>query len=134
MFKEISGSYAQLSAEERDTLATLIQARIDLAEKTAVLDRMRVKVLRNYTPEGETELAEYARTVLDPLRRSVTTQQSEMAMSAIDVKSLKALLPMILLGVSQGINLPMLLATMNVEPDHVEVMVKAAKEYFDKTD
>lgn len=129
-FDNISSSYEDLTPEEREKAADLIESRNDLALKMFELNRMRVQVLRNYTPEGEQALANFTSTMIAPLRAHASTQKAALLQDAVNVEGLKSLLPMIAMGLLQNINIPLLLTATDVDPDVINEMMAMAKKFI----
>lgn len=127
----LDSSLDSLSPEDRERLADLLEARLALAEQQRVLNQMRITHLRDPKAVSEEQVNGYAKDIIAPARSRISEQQVLLLQSSIDAQKLKDMLPMILLAVTQSINIPLLLAALNIEPDMVEDLVKHIKEFID---
>jgi hypothetical protein len=129
VFGGIDSSYGDLDLETRTALASFLSDRNEYTKQLLKLNELRIKVLQNPTPDGEKQLAEYSSAIVAPLRGKLSEQTVELLKRAIDLDSLKGLLPIIFLGVTQAINVPMLLTILGIDPDMIEQLVGQAKKF-----
>jgi peptidoglycan hydrolase-like protein with peptidoglycan-binding domain len=66
-----------------------------------------------------------------PVRSRMMEISTELAKQAVDIDKAKAMLPMVLMALSQSVNIPLLMASLNIEPDMVESLTKQLKQYFE---
>jgi len=130
MLSEISGSYAGLTKEQRESLANLLQVRNEYTQAVIILNQKRIELLRNYTEAGEESLTDFASMVIAPIRRRVTDQTANILNDVVDIEGLKGMLPMVAMALVGNINLPLLFGALGIEPDTAEGIVGLAKDFF----
>jgi hypothetical protein len=129
--RDITGSYASLSAEQRAKLANLLKLRNEYNAELFELNTRRIAVLLNYSEAGEAAVREYAALVVAPLRRKVASETSKViSEEAIDMDSLQSMLPMALMALTQSVNIPLLLTAAGLEPDMIEQFTTKVSSYF----
>jgi len=130
MLSEISGSYAGLTDEQRESLANLLQVRNEYTQAVIILNQKRIELLRDYTEAGEERLTDFSSMVIAPIRRRVTDQTAIILNDVVDIEGLKGMLPMVAMALVQNINLPLLFGALGIEPDTAEGIVGLAKDFF----
>ena len=130
MLSDISGSYAGLTEEQRESLANLLQVRNEYTQAVIILNQKRIELLRDYTEAGEESLTDFASMVIAPIRRRVTEQTASILNDVVDIEGLKGMLPMVVMALVGNINLPLLFGALGIEPDTAEGIVGLAKDFF----
>jgi|GEM_PF-5788583 len=128
--RDITGSYANLSAEQRAKLANLLKLRNEYTAELLKLNERRIAVLLDYSEAGEAEARGYATLVVAPLRRKVVEASRDLYEDAIDMEALQSMLPMALMALTQSVNIPLLLTTAGLEPDMIEQFTTKVSSYF----
>jgi hypothetical protein len=129
---DITGSYADLTAEQREKLAAYLTLRNEYLPAQIELNRRRIAVLTNYSPAEEAAIQEYSATVVAPLRLKFSQSWIELLKDSVDVKAMESMLPMVLMVLTQSINVPMLLTTLGLEPDSIDQLTHGLSSYFKK--
>jgi hypothetical protein len=131
MFGEISTSYRGLSDTQRAALAELFALRNEYYAQATKLNNIRLRVLQDPTPGGEDEVREFAAVMVTPVRmRMVEATGKLLTEEALDLERLKGMLPMVLMALTQSVNVSLLMNLLDVEPDIVEKMLEQVREYF----
>lgn len=129
MVSGLSGDLVGLAAEDAQRLATVLERRNDYLGLQQQANRLRIKVLETRTAAAQQELNEYLSGAIASARARMTEDLVKLLDSAINIDGIKSLLPMMLLGIVQNINLPLLLTTLGLDPDMISELVKQAKRY-----
>lgn len=132
LMSDITGSYADLTAEQREKLAAYLTLRNEYLPAQIELNRRRIAVLENYSPAEEAAIREYSATVVAPLRLKFSQSWIELLKDSVDVKAMESMLPMVLMVLTQSINVPMLLTTLGLEPDSIDQLTHGLSSYFKK--
>ena len=122
--------FESLDADTRLAVANLLQQRNEYAELMMEVNRRKIQILMNPTAEAEQDLAEYTSAVVAPMRMKMSQDTVALLGKAVDVEAIKGLLPIILLGLTQSIDLPLLFTVMGLDPDMIAESVGYIKEYF----
>lgn len=130
MLSELSSSFENLTPEQRQLLAVHIELRNTYLEQTIKLNRLRVALLVQSTPEGEMQVKEFAAKKVAPLRIKLHEHSKKLRESAVDVETLKSMLPMVLMALTSSINLPLVMNALGIEPDMIEELVANARDYI----
>jgi len=130
MFSGISGSYEDLTEEQRSSLADLLEVRDEYNKALVTINQMRIELLRNYSLAGEQRLNSYSTLVLTPIRARTGELTIGLAKEAVDFEGLKGMLPMVLMALAGNINIPLLLTAANLEPDVIDNVISAAKDFI----
>lgn len=131
MFAGIDNGFDSLTEEQRQKLAELFALRVEYYEHLRVLYGLRLQQLNNPSEAAEQQALGYSSTVIAPIRTKMTEIGVELAKQAVDIDRAKAMLPMALMALSQSVNLPLLLTSLNIEPDMIDDLSKKLKEYFE---
>lgn len=118
----------ELSREEQSNLALLLTERIAYMEQAIELNKLRVQYLQNPTPQNKERVDDFNAAVIMPLRSKLSEDMKDALAESIDIDGLKHLMPMMLAGVLQSVNLPYLLAVLGIEADNVEKLVAKVRE------
>lgn len=131
VFGEISGSFGDMTPEQRTNLAELVALRSEYYAQVVKISDKLINVLQHPTPEGEADLRELSSALVAPVRSRFADKQRDVIVGdCIDLNELKGMLPMLLMALTQSINLPILMTVLNLEPDMIEQLVGLATDYF----
>lgn len=131
MFSGTMSGFDSLTDEQRQKLAELFELRIEYFEHLRVLYGLRLQQLNNPSEAAEQQALGYSAAVIAPLRTKMTEIGVELAKQAVDVDKAKAMLPMVLMALSQSVNLQLLLTALNIEPDMIDTLTGKLKDYFE---
>jgi hypothetical protein len=132
MLDDLFPSITEADEETRLKLAELLENRNEYLQQQLTLNSLRVTMLRDGTPESEQRAKDFSSTVVAPLREKMTPQIIELLQSSFDIKGIKGLMPIIVMGILQSVNLPVLLTTLGLEPDQVEQLASLVQDYVKK--
>jgi hypothetical protein len=132
MLDELSSfpSLDTLDDETRTRLANLLSNRNAYLAEMIKLNELRVDGLLNPTPAKQEAIDAFNSTVVAPLRDGLTSDTLALLGTAVDIDSLKDLVPFMLAGALRSINIPLLMATLGFEPDTINKLVKEISEYI----
>jgi hypothetical protein len=130
MLGELSSSFVDMDPATRDRLWKLLEARGAYLEATTELNRRRMIVLADPTPEGERNLADYTSTILAPLRAKMAEKMGEVITGAIDIDGIKETLPMLLSALAGKVDVTAVLTALGVDPDAVASSINAVSKYL----
>lgn len=131
MFSGLDSGFDSLSEDQRQKLIELFQLRIEYHDHLKVLYGLRLQQLTNHSPAADQQVSGYSSAVVAPVRSRMMEISTELAKQAVDIYKAKAMLPMVLMALSQSVNIPLLMASLNIEPDMVESLTKQLKQYFE---
>jgi CHAT domain-containing protein len=123
-------SFQNLDDETRQDLADLLDSRAEYLTHQISVNRLRAIALRDPTPENLEAVEDYATEYVKPLREELAAQTHRLVEAAVDIDGLKAMLPAVLLALSQSINVPLLLTASGADPDMITLVVTEAQDYF----
>jgi len=132
LISDITGSFAGLTDEQREKLSAYLTMRNDYLLAQIELNRRRAAVLKNPSPAEEAAIREYSSIVVAPMRRRCGQTALGLMQDSVDVEALESMLPMVLMALTQSINIPLLLATIGLEPDSIEQVTSGVSAYFKK--
>lgn len=127
---ELSASYGDLTLAQRAKLADLFTIRNEYLTHMIELNKRRVAVLTNPTEAGEKDMQEYASVTMASIRQRQSELVVELIQEGVNVDMVKGLLPMILLGLSQALNIPLLVGALGIDPDMVQIGMDKGTEFF----
>ncbi|HET6746806.1 MAG TPA: hypothetical protein VFH06_01730 [Candidatus Saccharimonadales bacterium] len=127
---ELSGSFDSLDPEKRRKLADYLEVRNEYLEMTIKLNELRIRTLVEPTAANQDAVNNYASAVLAPMRAKHNELASNLVRDAVNVESLKGMLPMLAMALTSSIDVPLLLTTLNVDPDMIEKIVGEASSFF----
>lgn len=99
----------QLDDETKQRLASLLENRNVYLLHFVELNRMRILQLTNPSPENAARMDQYVEQHMAPIREQMMLDSAHLLETAIDMDAIKEMLPMLLAGVMQKVNLPLLL-------------------------
>lgn len=123
-------SFQNLDEETRQDLADLLDSRAEYLTHQISVNRLRAVALRDPTPENLEAVEDYATEYVKPLREELAAQTHRLVEAAVDIDGIKAMLPAVLMGLSQSINIPLLLTASGADPDMITLVVTEAQDYF----
>lgn len=132
MFGELFPSLTEMDRETREKLANLLSDRNEYLEQQQTLNKLRIEMLRDGTPESEQRVKDFNSAVVVPLRAKMTPVILELFQKSVNVEGLKSIMPIIVMGLMQSVNLPLLFATAGVELDAAEEIINTIKDYVKK--
>jgi len=130
MFEELFSSMGDLKEADRLRLASFLEKRNELMLQMLTLNSLQAKQLRDPSPENELRVSSFSNSVVKPLQRSIEQERTDLVKSAVDIEGLKGLLPMILAGLTQYVNLALVLNLFDTNPDDVQRLIKYIKDYI----
>ncbi|HEU5121638.1 MAG TPA: hypothetical protein VFT59_02240 [Candidatus Saccharimonadales bacterium] len=130
MFSGLSGSYDQLTQDQRYKLAEFLQLKDEYLQMAVQLNRLRLRALTDPNPQHEAELQSYSSAVMAPVRTRMGQMLSELVKEAVDVDGIKQMLPMALMSFLPSVNLPLLFSILPFDPDTVEKLLGDARSFF----
>jgi hypothetical protein len=119
-----------LDDESRTRLANLLSGRNAYNAELIKLNELRIDMLLNPTPEKQEAIDAFNTTVVAPLRDGLTQDAFALFSVAVNIDNLKDLMPMVLAGVLQSVNIPLLLTVIGLEPDTINKLVQAISEFI----
>ena len=125
-------SLIEMDEETRLKLAELLEGRNEHLQQQLTLNSLRITMLRDGTPDSEQRAKDFNSAVVAPLRDKLTPQTLELLERSIDLKGIKGIMPLVVMGLMQSVNLPLLLTTVGMEPDQVEQLVGMVQDYVKK--
>lgn len=130
MFETVPTSLAGLDEETRLKLADLLTRRNEYFVQLTKLNELRIQALMNPSTYLEEQMNDFNSAVVAPLRDGMSKDMSSILDGAVNVDNIKALMPMILMGVLQSVNVPLLLVTLGLEPDMIEKLVSEINKFI----
>lgn len=130
MFEELNGSFSSLSAEQRQKLNDLLQARNNFFHHMTILNNLTMGVLANPTPAGEEQIRGYASTILGPIRTEMNKLAIDLVQEAVDKEGITKMLPMLLMALSRSVNLPLLMTVFGHDPASINEAANKLSDYF----
>lgn len=130
MFDMLSTSFASMDAADRAILARLLDKRNEYLAKTIKLNELKIAALTNPSAANEAAVNDFSTAVIAPLRDAMQDDVRALLQKAVDVDGLQSMLPMILAGALQSVNITLLLTAIGIDPDMISKLVKEIKEYI----
>jgi hypothetical protein len=127
-----STSYASLTDEQRKTLLDLVRAKDDYMEVGRELNKLRAAALLNPCQKTQEAMENYASAVVAPKRLRVAELQMSLVTGAVSIEKLQSMLPMVALALTQSINLPLLMAALDFDPDVTQKALTDLSAFFKK--
>ena len=126
----INTSLADLDATQRTLLLALLRKKRQYMQSALTHMELQEKYLENPTPANLIEAENYASMVLRPQKSEINGTLTSVLQNAVDLEGIKRLLPLVLAGVLQSVNLPLLLAAANIDAEEAEQLMKMIKRYI----
>lgn len=131
MFGDMSSSFSDLEEDVRTRLASLLEKRNDYLVQQIKLNELRIIMLLTPSPANEAAVNAFNSTVVAPIRDGMGEDIMFLMDKALNVQGLKAMLPMVLIGVLQSVNITLALTTLGIEPDVVDRFTSAIGEFIE---
>lgn len=128
--QRIERMHKPFTPEEQTYLMVLLQRQQELHEAQAHLARLRLQQLRDPKPGGDEEIVDFAKMFVAPKRISMSKDAMPLLESAVDIEGLKSLLPMLVAGVLQYVDVDKLLYLSGMDADVVDDIVKAINKFI----
>lgn len=111
--------FADLDEETRQKLANFLHDRAAYQMKSAEISTLRAKAIMTSDPKLHEDVETMASTVLTPMRESLNEPMFDLIKASVDVDGILEMLPMLLMVITQNVDLDLLLTAMGIEPDTV---------------
>ncbi len=121
-------SQGNLTPEQEEQLAKVLDARIEYTEAKTVLLKMRRDMLNGRVTKEQVN--DYAHIVVAPLRLNLTTAVTPLVPDIINVEQIKSMLPMAVMALLNGINVKLLLELLELDSDQIDEMTAAIQQYI----
>jgi hypothetical protein len=115
--EEQPGIFDELTEEQKAKLLEVLELRTKFYRYAREMTRRQIELLRDPSPLAEEELKEFIAEFVTPVRREMAQKGVELSRDAIDIETMKSILPMILMAVTQGVNLPLLMTALGLDTD-----------------
>lgn len=130
MLGNLTPSLCSLDEDERAKLAEVIRDRNEYLEQLIKLNELRLVTLANPTEANETAANDFNSTVVAPLRDKHMASGHELLREAVNLEGIKALMPIVAMGLLQSVNPTLALAATGAEPDLIERAISAVSEFI----
>lgn len=120
MLGELSSSLTELDEDVRVRLAGLLEKRNRYLTEAIKLNELRIRVLMNPSELTESQANAFNSTVVAPLRDAMSDDMQFLTEKAINFDGIQAMLPMVVAGLLQSVNLTLLFTMMGADPDMIE--------------
>lgn len=129
-FPELDFVTADLDDETRARVAEIYRLRIEHLDLKRQEFERRLVLLHAPNEAAERELAEFSRLFVKPVRLRLSEALNELVGGAIELDGLKTLLPVVVMGVLQHVNVPLLVAAYDLDLDMVKDTLDRARKYL----
>lgn len=130
MFAELSASFDSLDPEQRRKLCNYLEVRNEYLEASIKLNELRMRALVEPTAANQDAIDNYASAVMVPARTKHSMMLAELAKEAVDVQKIQEMLPMLAAAFVSAINVPLLMAALNADPDMIEKIIGEVSSFF----
>ena len=120
------GRFKNLDERQREALAEYLIARIDYLRAERKYAQQMLNALQDPTRGDNKRIRHFVSDVLAPARGRMRTAQLSAMSEATDVDRLTDLVPGIVGGVAQAVDIPMLFAALNIDTDLTDQIVDRA--------
>ena len=121
-----------MTEEQRENLSRFLEVQLEYREAATEMIRLQLAALNEGTEAARIAARSHAEDVLMPLRAQLSEAQKPLVMSAVDVDYIKALPAMFGMALlSNGVNIPMLLAAIGADTGMVEGWLEKITDRFD---
>lgn len=122
--------YRRIDPNKRQKLVELTEARANLGKAQAQYSKFKMIALQDPSEHNLEQLSAYSSLKLDRHRKDVLRLQSELMEGAVDIEKLKDILPTVFLALSQAIDIPMLLNTLDLDERTISEALSFTKKFF----
>ncbi len=130
MFDDLSESLGERDEATRLQLLQLLIERGKYNEAQGELNELRIAALVDPSPERDQAIADFAATTLPPIREALHDRMGAVLKSSVDVGALKNLLPAILAGALEAVDLRALFLVLGIEPATIESLIGRIRDYI----
>jgi hypothetical protein len=109
------GQFKRLDKRQQKALADYLTARIDYLRAERKSTQQLIDALQGPARGDSKRIRTFASQVLAPARERMRTAQLTAITEAVDIDQLAELIPSVLGGLRQAVDVPMLLAALNVD-------------------
>jgi hypothetical protein len=120
------GRFKHLDERQREALAEYLAARIDYLRAERRYTQQILNALQAPNRGDNKRIRQFVSDVLAPARGRMRTAQLSAMSEAMDVDRLADLVPGIVGGVAQAVDIPMLFAALNIDTDLTDQIVDKA--------
>lgn len=122
--------FAKLDDARKLKLAELLSLRIKLAGLEQEEFSKMLQLLMHYDADAESELLEYSKNVVQPVRDQVKNAREALMGEVVDAKQLEAMLPTLLRQLSRSVNLPLAFTAMGFDPNSIQQVAGLVEDLF----
>ncbi len=116
--------------EQRALMKRHAELQLEIARTQLEVLPIKIAALDDPTKANFDALEFISRTKLAGLRREQSTVALDILKSAVDIPGLKAMLPMLVSVLASKIDLAVILAAFNIDPDQVGELTTLLKKYI----
>jgi hypothetical protein len=120
------GRFKSLDARQRKALAEYLTARLDYLRAEPKYTQQLLAALQDPARGDNKRMRQFLNDVVAPARRPMREAQLSAVAEAADVDVLSELIPTLLGGLTQAVDIPMLVAAINVDNDVADQVVDRA--------
>lgn len=130
MFEDMSSSLGEIDNETRAALIEIMARRIEYQEQLITLTKLRKLALEQPSELHDRAVISFDKDTLAPLRDAQLKTSMPLLVRAVDAEGLAALLPMVISGLMQSIDLPLLMNVLGLEPETIEKSVEGISKFI----
>ena len=120
------GRFKNLDERQREALAEYLTARIDYLRAERKYTQQILNALQDPQRGDNRRIKQFVSDVLGPARGRMRTAQLTAMSEATDMDRIADLMPGIVGGVAQAVDIPMLFAALNIDTDLTDQIVDRA--------
>jgi hypothetical protein len=114
---ELRGRFKQLTEAQREVLADYLTARIEYLRAERKHAQLLLDALRSPARGDNKRMRKFVADVLAPSRKRMRACQVAAVAESVDIDVFSELLPAVLGGINQAVDVPMLFSALNVDSD-----------------
>ncbi len=120
----------RLDDPTREKLIELFVARSEFFQAQAQIDSMRVEQFKGSSHVELSELESYVKEILEPRRTKMRRIQAEMLKDAVDLESIKSLLPAVVAGLMAKVDLELVFNIIGLDADDAAEGMELIREFI----
>jgi hypothetical protein len=122
--------YERITDDQRRLMVAVTQAKVDLDKAQLTYNKLKLTALNDPSEYNLSQLSDFASLKLRHLRDDHRNLQNQLLLESVNVDKLKEILPVLLLALSQAIDVPLLLDSVGIDENMISEGMTLLKDFF----